>query len=74
MTLKEMAERLRLKSPDSLRRQIARGILVAEKVGDGPHAVWLVEEPEYERYVKERHGKRGAASPDYIRKPKGDAK
>ncbi len=67
MTLKEMAERLKLKSPDSLRMQIRNGVLAAEKVGTGPHAVWLVSEEEFTRYEQERHGKenRGFARPDH---------
>lgn len=70
MTLQEMAARLDLKSPDSLRRQIQRGVLTAEKVGSGPHAIWLVSEGECQRYERERKGKRGFASPDYPRPPR----
>ena len=67
MTLKEMAERLGLKGPGSLRVQIRNGALIGEKVGTGPHAVWLVSEDEFARYEQERHGKgnRGFARPDH---------
>ena len=67
MTLREMAERLGLKGPGSLRMQIRNGVLVAEKVGTGPHAVWLVSDEEFTRYEQERHGKgnRGFARDDH---------
>jgi hypothetical protein len=71
MTLQEMADKLGLKSPDSLRRQIGRGVLTAEKVGTGPHAIWLVSEEAYERYVLERRGKRGFAAESHPLHGKG---
>lgn len=70
MTLAEMAALLEMSQP-TLRQQIKKGVLTAEKVGTGTHSIWMVTEEEVERYRREHHGKRGYASPRYQRKPKG---
>ncbi len=61
MTLPELADRLGLKSVGSLRAQILRGTLVAEKVGRD----WVVSESEAIRYGNEHRGKRGFANADH---------
>ena len=53
MTLKEAAEKLGI-TPDALRGAIARGSLVARKVGRD----WIVDPAEVERYGREN--RRGA--------------
>ncbi len=58
MNLKEAAANLGLKSADGLRRQAINGVLKAEKIGTGQHAVWLVHEDEVERYRREHLGQR----------------
>ena len=65
MTLAELAATLGLKGPDSLRMQIKRGVLQAEKVGSGARALWLIKAEEAERYTREHAGKSGFASPDH---------
>ncbi len=60
MTLSEMAKLLGLSQP-TLRQQIAKGVLVAEKMGRD----WVVAEADFETYKRERWGKRGVASPDH---------
>lgn len=62
MTLIELAQRLDLTSTDGLRHQILRGVLRAEKVGTGAHAIWLVSEEEADRYAREHRGRLGFAS------------
>jgi len=71
MTLTEMAELLKLKSPDSLRMQIKKGVLKAEKVGAGAHAIWMIADEDVKTYIEERAGKRGFASPDHPQNKKG---
>ena len=61
MTLPELAARLDLKSVGSLRAQILRGALVAEKVGRD----WGVSEDEAARYEREHRGRRGFANADH---------
>jgi len=61
MTLPELAARLGLKSIGSLRAQILRGALQAEKVGRD----WIVSEPEAERYARENRGRRGFANEEH---------
>jgi len=63
MTLPELAARLGLKSIGSLRAQILRGALQAEKIGRD----WIVSEAEADRYKRENMGKRGFANPDHPR-------
>lgn len=60
MTLAEMAKLLGLSQP-TLRQQIAKGVLSAEKLGRD----WIVSEEDFEKYKRERWGKRGVASPDH---------
>jgi excisionase family DNA binding protein len=55
MTVAEAARKLGLKSDGSLRLQIRRGILKAEKIGRD----WLVTEDEIERYRRDHLGRRG---------------
>jgi hypothetical protein len=55
VTLVELAARLGLKGVSGLRTQIHRGVLRAERVGSGQHAVWLVPEEEAARYEREHH-------------------
>lgn len=61
MTLPELAARLGLKSVGSLRAQILRGTLNAEKVGRD----WVISEAEAVRYEREHRGKRGFANADH---------
>ena len=61
MTLPELAARLGLKSIGSLRAQILRGSLQAEKVGRD----WIVSEAEAGRYERENRGRRGFANADH---------
>ncbi len=56
MTLEEMAAVLGLKNPSTLRMQIGRGVLAAERVGK---RAWIVSDEEVERYRAEHLGKRG---------------
>lgn len=65
MTLQELAQRLGLTSTDGLRHQIHRGVLRAEKVGAGAHAIWLVSEEEAARYEREHKGRTGFAAPSH---------
>lgn len=58
MTLKELAALLGI-NPDSLRVQVHRERLAAEKVGRD----WVVSDGEAERYIRENAGKRGTSSP-----------
>ncbi len=58
MTLPELASRLGLKSIGSLRAQILRGALQAEKVGRD----WIVSDAEAARYERENRGRRGFAN------------
>lgn len=62
MTLQELAQRLNLTSTDGLRHQIRRGVLSAEKIGTGAHAIWLITEEEADRYAREHRGRQGFAS------------
>jgi len=61
MTLPELARRLGLKSTGSLRAQIMRGVLRAEKYGRD----WFVSDTEAARYEREHKGRVGrrAAKP-----------
>lgn len=69
MTLAEMAELLSVSQP-TLRQQIAKGVLTAEKMGRD----WIVSDEDFETYKRERWGKRGVASPDHpLHKKGGDA-
>jgi hypothetical protein len=63
MTLQELAAKLGLAGAGSLRSQIARGMLAAEKIGTGQHGIWVVTDAEAERYARENHGRVGVASP-----------
>jgi hypothetical protein len=56
MTLEELAERLGLKSTGSLRVQIQRGSLRAERVGK---RTFVVSDEEAERYARDHAGKPG---------------
>jgi excisionase family DNA binding protein len=56
MTLEEMAAALGLKNPSTLRMQIGRGVIAAERVGK---RAWIVSDEEVERYRREHLGKRG---------------
>jgi hypothetical protein len=58
MTLPELASRLGLKSVGSLRAQVLRGALQAEKVGRD----WIVTDAEAARYERENRGRRGFAN------------
>ncbi len=66
MTLAEMARLLGLSQP-TLRQQIAKGVLKADKFGRD----WAVSDAEFARYKAERWGKRGVASPDHPLHRKG---
>jgi hypothetical protein len=70
MTLVEMAAKLDVTN-HTLRQQIHRGALKAEKIGAGRHAIWLVSDEEYERYRREHHGKRGFAAESHPLHGKG---
>ncbi len=61
MTLPQLASRLGLKSVGSLRAQILRGVLQAEKVGRD----WIVSDAEAARYERENRGRRGFANTDH---------
>jgi excisionase family DNA binding protein len=69
LTLADMAQRLGISHP-TLRQQIAKGVLKAEKFGRD----WAISEEEFERYKRENYGRRGYASPLHMgrhgRKPK----
>lgn len=53
LTLRQAAERLGV-TPDTLRQQIARGVLKAEKLGRD----WFVTQEEIERYEREHRRER----------------
>ncbi len=59
MTLEEMARSLGLKNAESLRRQVLRGVIKAERVGN---RTYVITDEEVERYRREHLGKRGFAS------------
>jgi hypothetical protein len=65
MTRSEIAALLGYKGPDSLRGQIKRGVLHAEKIGTGLRSVWVVPIEEVERYQREHQGKGGFAASDH---------
>jgi hypothetical protein len=65
LTLAEAAERSG-KSTSTLRTQIKRGILPGRKIGRD----WVITAGALRRYIEERGGKPGYASPDHPnRKP-----
>ncbi len=66
MTLRELADFLGLKSTGSLRVQIARGALKAERVGE---RTFLVTNEEAERYRDIHLGQKGKRIPAPGRKP-----
>jgi excisionase family DNA binding protein len=59
MTLEEMARSLGLKNAESLRRQVLRGVIRAERVGQ---RTYVITDEEVERYRREHLGKQGFAS------------
>ncbi len=68
MTVAEAARKLGLSSPGSLRIQIGRGVLKAEKIGRD----WLIADDEIERYRREHLGKRGNYDHKMARRKKSE--
>lgn len=66
MTLTTLAQHLGITAA-TLRQQIARGVLHAEKSGRD----WFVTEEEAARYERDHAGKPGAASPRHPKKGLG---
>ncbi len=60
LTVTQAAGRLGLHR-DTLLRQIAKGVLRAERLG----SIWVVTGAEVERYRREHRGRHGFASPDH---------
>lgn len=66
MTLAQLAQHLGITAA-TLRQQVARGVLYAEKSGRD----WFVTEEEAARYEREHAGRPGAASPRHPKRNLG---